>query len=130
MTREWRAALLYVLAAFGMGFLLGPVREFLLMPIMGQLWALLTELPLMLVFCWWIAPRIIHRCAVPPGGARLRMGFAALSILLALEFVTGMALRGRDLPAWLADFASWPGAVTLLAYLVFALLPRWSRAAS
>jgi hypothetical protein len=127
MSRELKAAILYVLAAFGLGFLLGPIREFLLVPAMGRLAALLVELPVMLGFCWWIAPRIIRRCDVPPGEARLRMGFAALSLLLALEFFTGVALRGWDLQAWLTDFATPPGLVTLLAYLIFALLPRWAR---
>lgn len=125
MSRELRAALLYVLAAFGVGFLLGPIREFLLVPLVGRLFALFVELPLLLGFCAWIAPRIIRRCGVPAGEARLRMGFAALSLLLALEFFTGVALRGWDLQAWVADFATPPGLVTLLAYLVFALLPRW-----
>jgi hypothetical protein len=95
--------------------------------VMGRLAALLVELPVMLAFCWWIAPRIIRRCAIPPGEARLRMGFAALSLLLLLEFFTGVALRGWDLQAWVADFATPPGLVTLLAYLLFALLPRWAR---
>jgi hypothetical protein len=127
MSRELKAAILYVLAAFGLGFLLGPIREFGLVPAMGRLAALLVELPMMLAFCWWIAPRIIRRYGVPPGEARLRMGFAALSLLLALEFFTGVALRGWDLQAWLADFATLPGLVTLLAYLIFTLLPRWAR---
>ncbi|MEI6159200.1 MAG: hypothetical protein WCP77_05135 [Roseococcus sp.] len=126
MSRELKAAILYVLAAFGVGFLLGPIREFGLVPMMGRLLALFVELPVMLGFCWWIAPRIIRRCGIPPGEARLRMGFAALSLLLALEFFTGVALRGWDLQEWLADFATPPGLVTLLAYLIFALLPRWA----
>lgn len=127
MSQELKGALLYVLAAFGVGFLLGPLREFLLAPMMGRLLALLVELPLMLGFCAWIAPRILRRCMIPPGPARLRMGFAALSLLLALEFFTGVALRGWDLRAWVTDFATPPGLVTLLAYLVFAFLPRWVR---
>lgn len=127
MSRDLTAAFLYVLVAFGAGFVLGPIREFALVPAIGRLWALLVELPLMLGFCWWMAPRIIRRCGVPPGDARLRMGFAALSLLLMLEFLTGVALRGWDLQAWVADFATPPGLVTLLAYLVFSLLPRWSR---
>jgi hypothetical protein len=127
MSGELKGAILYVLAAFGVGFLLGPLREFILVPAIGRVPALLVELPLMLGFCAWIAPRILRRCAVPPGLARLRLGFAALSLLLALEFFTGVALRGWDLPAWLADFATPPGLVTLLAYLLFALIPRWVR---
>jgi hypothetical protein len=129
MSRDLRAAILYVLAAFGMGFLLGPLREFLLAPALGRLLALFVELPLLLGFCAWIAPRIIRRCRIPPGEARLRMGFAALALLLVLEFTIGVALRGWDLQSWIADFATLPGLVTLLAYLVFALLPRWVRPA-
>jgi len=123
MSRELRAAVLYLFAGFGMGFVLGPIREFLLVPMMGRVFALLVELPLLLGFCWWIAPRIIHRCAIPPGEARLRMGFAALSMLLVLEFTLGVAVRGWDLGSWVADFATIPGLVTLLAYLIFALIP-------
>lgn len=124
MSGEFRAAVLYLLAGFGMGFVLGPIREFLLVPMMGRVFALFVELPLLLGFCWWIAPRIIRRCAIPPGEARLRMGFAALSMLLVLEFVIGVAVRGWDLQGWVADFATWPGLVTLAGYTIFALLPR------
>lgn len=127
MSAELKGAILYVLAAFGMGFLLGPLREFVLVPRLGRGPALLLELPLMLGFCAWIAPRILRRCMIPPGLARLRLGFAALALLLALEFLTGVALRGWDLREWLADFATPPGLLTLLAYLVFALIPRWVR---
>lgn len=118
-----KAAVFYVLAAFGLGFVLGPIRELLLAPMLGRLLAVLLELPLMLAFCWWIAPRITTHCRVPPGAWRLRMGITALALLLALEFLAGIALRGRGLQEWAADFATWPGLVTLLAYLVFALLP-------
>lgn len=124
MSRELSAAFLYTLAAFAAGFVLGPLREFLLVPWLGRVPALFVELPLLLAFCGWVAPRILRRCAVPPGEARLRVGFAALSLLLLLEFLLGVALRGWDLRDWLADFATPAGLVTLLAYLVFALLPR------
>jgi len=123
MSRELRAAVFYLLAGFGMGFVLGPVRELLLVPMMGRVFALFVELPLLLGFCWWIAPRIIRRCAIAPGEARLRMGFAALSMLLVLEFVLGVAVRGWDLQSWVADFATIPGLVTLLGYVIFALIP-------
>ena len=57
MSRDLRAALLYLLAGFGMGFLLGPLREFILAPMLGRLAALFIELPLLLGFCAWIAAR-------------------------------------------------------------------------
>lgn len=123
MSRDLKAALLYVLAGFGAGFVLGPLRELLLAPAFGRMAALLVELPLLLGFCWWIAPRIIRRCGILPGAARLRMGFAALAMLLTFEFTLGVAVRGWDLAGWVGDFVTLPGLVTLAAYLVFALLP-------
>lgn len=127
MIRELQGAILYVLAAFGMGFLLGPLREFVLAPAIGPVLALALELPLLLGFCAWIAPRILIRCRVPPGIARLRLGLLALALLLALEFSLGVPLRGWGLRAWLAHLATPPGSVTLLGYLVFAFIPRWVR---
>ncbi|WP_431303905.1 hypothetical protein [Sediminicoccus sp. BL-A-41-H5] len=127
MIHELQGAILYVLAAFGMGFLLGPLREFVLAPAIGPILALALELPLLLGFCAWIAPRILRRCRVPPGIARLRLGLLALALLVALEFSLGVPLRGWDLSAWLAHLATPPGLVTLLGYLIFALIPRWVR---
>lgn len=128
MSRDLRGAILYMLAGFGFGFVLGPLREFLLVPAIGRVFALLVELPLLLAFCWWMAPRILRRCRVEPGVARLRMGSAALALLLTLEFLVGVAVRGWDFSEWVADFATPPGLITLLAYAVFALIPRLVRA--
>jgi hypothetical protein len=121
---ELRGAAVYVFIAFALGFVLGPLREFVLAPALGRVAALLVELPIMLGFCWWLAPRAAK--GVAPGAARLRMGFAALAILLALEFVVGMALRGFTLGEWLAHFGTAEGALTMGAYVIFALLP-WLR---
>lgn len=94
MSSELRAALVYVLLAFALGFVLGPLRELLLAPALGRVGALLVELPVLLAACWWLAPRVMRR--VPPGVGRLRAGFAALALLLFLEFTLGMVLRGWD----------------------------------
>lgn len=123
MSRELGAAILYVLLAFAMGFVLGPMRELLLAPAIGRMGALLVELPILLGFCWWLVPRVMR--GVGPGVARLRVGFAALALLLVLEFTLGVAIRGWDLRGWLADFWTPHGAVTLAAYWVFALIPYW-----
>ncbi|HEV7458802.1 MAG TPA: hypothetical protein VGN96_18665 [Roseococcus sp.] len=123
MSRELRAALLYVLLAFGLGFVLGPVRELFLAPALGRVGALLVELPLLLAACWWLAPRVMRQ--VPPGVGRLRAGFAALALLLFLEFTLGIVLRGWDLAQWMQGFWTAHGAVTLAGYWLFALIPYW-----
>jgi hypothetical protein len=125
MSNETKAALSYTLLAFALGFLLGPLREFVLAPRFGRVPALLVELPVMLGFCWWLAPRVMRRVA--PGLARLRAGLAALGFLLLLEFALGQLLRGFTLAEWAAHFRSREGVLTLLGYGMFALIP-WVRA--
>ncbi|MFL1461663.1 hypothetical protein ACI6QG_05640 [Roseococcus sp. DSY-14] len=127
MSRELRGALLYVALVFAAGFVLGPLREFVLAPRIGRLPAVLAELPLMLGWAWVAAGWVLRRLRVPPGAPRLRLGLAALALLLLLEFGAGAALRGWDARAWLADFLTPPGLAALGAYLVFALLPRLHR---
>lgn len=124
MSEETKAALGYTLLAFALGFLLGPLREFVLAPQLGRITALMLELPIMLGFCWWLAPRVMRRVA--PGLARLRAGLAALGFLLLLEFAVGQLLRGFTLSEWTAHFRSREGALTLIGYVVFALIP-WLR---
>jgi hypothetical protein len=121
MSDEAKAALGYTLLAFALGLLLGPLREFVLAPRFGRLPALMMELPVMLSVCWWLAPRVMRRVA--PGLARLRAGLAALGFLLLLEFALGQLLRGFTLSEWVAHFRSREGALTLIGYMVFALIP-------
>lgn len=127
MSRELSGALLYVALVFAAGFVLGPLREFLLVPRIGRLPAVLAELPLMLGWSWVAAGWVLHRGAVPPGMARWRLGLAALALLLALEFAVGAALRGWDAREWLADFLTPPGLAAGAAYLLFAAMPGLHR---
>ncbi|WP_207538935.1 hypothetical protein [Sabulicella rubraurantiaca] len=127
MRRAAPAALLYVLAVFALGALLGPLREFLLTPWTGALLATLLELPLVLLWSWFLAGWIVARMAVPRGAARWLMGGLALLLLLGMELALGRVLRGWDFAAWLAHLGSGPGLASLVGYLVFAALPALQR---
>ena len=50
-----KAALLYFLTVFGAGFLLGPIRIFLLVPKIGVRAAELIEMPIMLTAIYFAA---------------------------------------------------------------------------
>ena len=45
----------YFLAVFAAGFLLAPIRQFVLVPRIGEVAAVLLEAPLMLAAIWWAA---------------------------------------------------------------------------
>lgn len=121
MSPTLRLAFLYALAALASGFMLGPLREWVVAPRIGRLGATLAEMPLLLGFCWVVAGRLVRR--LPARAARIRMGVAAVALLLVFEFTLGVALRGWNLSEWLADFLTAPGLVTMLAYLLMAAWP-------
>ncbi len=112
--------LLYAAGAFGLGFLLGPIRALVVAPRVGAFAATLAERPVTLGFCWWLAGRLAR--PMPGRGARLGRGAVALAALLLAEFGVGAALRGWGLAVWLRHFATAEGAATGVAYLVFAAL--------
>jgi hypothetical protein len=125
-----KAAALYFLLAFGAGFILGPFRILVLVPRIGERWAELLELPVMLAVCYCAARWVCRRFAVPPQAApRLRMGFLALALLLGAEFGLVLWLRGLSVAQYLATRDPVSGTAYYLSLLVFALLPLSSQRA-
>jgi hypothetical protein len=122
--REMRAGLAYAALVLAAGWMLGPLREFLLVPRIGPSAAVLVEAPLMLLACLLAARWVAARFAVPARpGPRGRMGLVALFVLLLAEFTGSWALRGLAPQAWLARFGTAEGALSLLLFGLFAALP-------
>ena len=127
--QELRLAFLYFAAVFGIGFLLGAIRVPLLVPRLGERWAELLEMPLMLIAIHWAAGLVLRRhCGVRRGPAVLRIGALALLLLLLAELLLAVALSGRSLGSYLASRDPVSGTVYLAMLLVFAAMP-WLRAA-
>lgn len=127
--QELRLAFLYFAAVFGIGFLLGAIRVPLLVPRLGERWAELLEMPLMLIAIHWAAGLVLRRHrGVRRGPALLRIGALALLLLLLAELLLAVALSGRSLGSYLASRDPVSGTVYLAMLLVFAAMP-WLRAA-
>lgn len=126
--QELRLALLYFATVFGIGFLLGAIRVPLLVPRLGERWAELLEMPLMLVAIHWAAGLVLRRHhGAPRAAALLRIGLLALALLVLAELLLAVALAGRPLAAYLAGRDPVSGTVYLAMLLVFAAMP-WLRA--
>jgi hypothetical protein len=115
---------LYFVLVFGAGFILGPIRVLWLVPRLGERWAELIELPVMVVAIVLAARFVVRRLAVPPTTpARLMMGGSGLVLTLAAECALVQWLRGMT-PA---DYFSSRDPVSGTAYgatlLFFAALP-------
>lgn len=121
LARGLRLGLAYFLAVFAAGFALGTLRVLVVAPRLGETWAVLAELPLMLGLAWMVSRRLLR------GGAdsseRAIMGLGALVLLLAAELGLGRLLSGASPAETARHWLSPPGALGLAGQGVFALLP-------
>lgn len=127
--QELRLAFLYFGAVFVIGFLLGAVRVPFLVPRLGERWAELLEMPLMLIAIHWAAGLVLRRFRGPPSAAALlRIGALALALLVLAELLLAVVLAGREVAEYLGSRDPVSGTVYLAMLLVFAAMP-WLRAA-
>jgi hypothetical protein len=126
--RVLKSAFFYVLVVFGLGFVLGALRIFMIAPAFGETLAVLLELPVMLGFSWWISGLILRRI----GGLfrlseRIWMGGLALVLLLSCEFLLSVLGFGLSVPAFFQHYHTLHGAIRLAGQVVFGAIPalRW-----
>jgi hypothetical protein len=118
-----KAALAYFAVAFAAGFVLGAIREIVVVPRLGGLVAVAIEVPVMLAISWVAATRLVRRFAVPADVAtRLAMGGLAFVLLQAAEVALASAF-GTSPTAYVAALAIPRGALGFAAQVVFALIP-------
>jgi hypothetical protein len=119
-----KAGVLYFALVFGAGFVLGTIRELLVMPRFGMRMAELMEAPVMLVVTITSAYWTVRRLAVPSvPSSRLGMGFVALGLLLVAEFTFVLWLRGLSISEYLANRDPVSGTVYYVMLGVFAIMP-------
>ena len=121
-----RSGLTYFLVVFGAGFLMAPVREWLLAPRIGAFWAEMAEMPVMLLVIVLAARWSARRPALAGyAGRALGAGFFALSLMLLAEFLVMHFLRQLTIAEYLAGREPVPAAIYGFSLLIFALLPAW-----
>jgi hypothetical protein len=116
----------YVAAVFAAGFALGVLRTLALAPLLGELGAVLVELPVILTIAWLVCTRILRRWPLSPPAAAA-MGTIAFALLMLAEAGLSTLLAGRSLTEHLALYAQLPHRVGLAGQLAFALFP-WMQA--
>lgn len=123
MQRIVAAAIAYLAPVFGLAFVLGVVRSLWLAPRLGEVGAVLVEVPLILGFAWVVGARVLRRRPLPGRAARAAMGLLALLMLLGLELALGRLAFGRPLSAILAAMATPAGLIGLAGQIGFGLIP-------
>lgn len=121
-----RPALVYWAGIFALGFVLGTIRTFWLVPRIGELGAVACELPLMLAASWLWVGRVLRRYPLPERVAAIGMGAIAFAVLMASEAGLAIAL-GRSFSQWLGALWEPAGLLGLAGQIIFAAFPglRW-----
>lgn len=116
--------LVYFVITYAAGFVFGTIRQFVLAPTVGDTPALLVEIPLMLTVIYFAARAIVS--ALRPGATRLDaavVGLVAFCALMLAEFAMSGLLRGWSVGEWLQSFTTINGAISLVMFAVFAVMP-------
>ena len=127
MMRILLTGIAYAAAVFSAGFMLGVLRTLVLVPLLGELAAVLVELPVILTIAWLICTRIMRRWLLSPNAAAAAMGAIAFLLLMLAEAGLSTLLAGRSLAEHLALYAQLAHQVGLAGQLAFAVFP-WMQA--
>ncbi len=120
--RALGAGIVYVVAVFAAGAVLGVIRALLLEPWLGPLAAVLIALPAILGFAWVACGRLAGWFGVPAQfWPRLGMGLVSFAVLIGAEFIAAVA---RDVDAApVALYGDSAHRIGLAGQVVFALMP-------
>jgi len=114
----------YFLLVFGTGFVLGTIRVFLIVPLVGHRTAELLEMPLMLIATVLAARWTIRRFPEPrTSAARLSIGGIALGLMLAGELAVGIGLRGMTAAEVMLNRDLVSGTAYYVSLFLFAVMP-------
>lgn len=119
-----KAIFLYFIIVLGIGFALGVIRVPLLVPRLGERYAELLEMPIMLVVIVMAARYVVRRFKLAPDLAvRMQVGFSALALSVAAELLLATVLQSQSLAQYIASRDPVSGSVYILLLLIFALMP-------
>jgi len=113
----------YFALVFGVGFLLGILRVLVLVPSLGERWAELAEMPLMLIAIIFAARFVVRRFPATQRASYLVSGGIALVLLIVVEFSVVLALRGMSISQYFAERDPVAGSVYVGMLVVFAVMP-------
>jgi len=117
-----KAGSTYFAIIFGVGFVLGAMRVFFVVPRVGVRTAELMEEPIMFVVILLAARWLVRRYPLELLKERLGAGLLGLGLLLAAEYAL-LRAQGLTLHEDIARRDALAGTVHLVMLLVFAVMP-------
>jgi len=120
----FKAGLAYFVVGFGFGFLLGTFRMFVIVPAIGEISAVMLEMPIILAISWFSSRWLIGRFSVPDRlPPRVVMGGLAFALLMLAEVGLSILGFGRTFAEHLASYRQVASILGLLGQLAYASFP-------
>lgn len=120
----FKNAFIYFLVIFIFGFVFGTIRVLWLTPKIGEIFAILLEVPIMICISYFIAGRIIANSEFPKIDINLlMMGEIAFVLLIASEFLLGIFGFGRSFEIIITNLISPAGMFGLFGQVIFGIIP-------
>lgn len=119
-----KAGALYFVGMFALGWVLGPIRELVVVPRTGPAGAVALEGPVMVVAAYFWARHLIARFSVPAGTThRAAMGLTGLALLLSAELLMTRLMLGLDPAQFLVRLSTPRGLISMALFASFAAMP-------
>jgi hypothetical protein len=118
------AAFCYVGPVFAAAFVMGVVRVLVLAPALGEVGAVLVELPIILALSWFVAGWVLRQW---PAARPWQIGALAFAMLMLAEVSLAAVLMSQTPTAFARGLMTLPGAIGLIGQIAFGLIPPLRR---
>lgn len=124
MLNTVKAGFVYFALVFAVGFVLGTIRVLVLAQRVGELGAVVIEIPIMLLASWMICCWLIRHLQVSRDlSARITMGVAAFAFLMIAELALSVWIFDNPVAAHFANYTTAHGGLGLAGQVAFAAFP-------
>jgi hypothetical protein len=112
----------YYAIIFGLAFIMGIARTFVVAPRLGAPTAVLLEVPIIVVVSWAVARSLLrpHVFTLPQ---RAAMGATAFMLTMVSEVFLAEILRGQSVIGWATAVLTPLGLIGLAGQIAFAIVP-------
>jgi hypothetical protein len=118
------AGILYFLGIFALGFVMGAIRTFVLVPRIGALAGVLIEIPIMLTVSWYYSNKLKIRYSISSENRYLILfGGSSYVWLMLAEYSVSVFAFNQSSTEFFANIRTLPGSLGLLAQIVFGSIP-------
>lgn len=115
-------ALRYYAIVFSIAFALGVARTLVIAPALGVTFAVLLEIPVLVLVSWLAAQRLLKNCPLAISQLAI-MGAIAFTLTIASEVILAYLLRGQGIADWASEVARPLGLIGLAGQIAFGLMP-------